>query len=529
MSLPPQPTLLFDLLKEQAGRIGQRTCLDFDERSLSFAQLDEEGDRLGAALQERGVKPGEPVMLMIGNRAEMALAYVGIARIGAVAVPINTALKGEGLAHLFRMTGATVLIAEISFVERIETALGGRGGIEQLIAVGEGRPPPDSLPWSQLLATTASIDPVAAKPGDPWAVMFTSGTTGPAKGAVIPHQMLSSLSWDATQNMGVDAASVFYTFNPLFHMNAVTYGFGTALMSGSRAVVRASFPRADLLDDLERRGATHLLATAFVLMGLLAAPRSDLDTKHSLRAIGSIGMSPEACAAFEARFKVPVMLGYGTSEAGLVAEFCRTRGVDDKSSGRPNARYEMRIVDDNGRPLTAGQVGEVVTRARQANDMMLGYYNDPAASERAWLNGWFRTGDRGYLDEEGYFFFVDRAKESIKRRGENVSSYEVEMVLMKYPGIRVVAVVPYKDALSGEEEVRAFLVLQPGAEEGFDIAALVQYCGSHMAYFMVPRYFDIEAELPRITLEKIDKLGLRGYPLSERTFDIKALGLTVRR
>lgn len=527
--LPPQPAPLFDILEEQAARIGHQTCLEFDERTLTFSQLHDEGNRIGTALQERGVKSGDPVMLMIGNRAEIAVAYVGIARIGAISVPVNTALKGVGLAHVFNMTNAAVLIAEACFVDRIEAALNGRGSIKRLVVVGDEDVPKDAERWEQLVLSGACLNQVPIRPSNPWAVMFTSGTTGPAKGAIEPHQMLSSLSWDAVQNMEVDSESIFYTFNPLFHINAVTYGFGTAIMSGSKAVIRGGFPRSDLLDDLKRRGATHMLATSFVLMGLLAAPEMDSDSNHSLKGIGSIGMSPEACARFERRFGVPVMLGYGTSEAGLVSSFCRTRSINDKSSGRPNDRYEMRIIDEFGKPLPAGQMGEVVTRARQPFDMMLGYYNDPAASNRALINGWFRTGDRGYLDQEGFFYFVDRAKESIKRRGENISSFEVEMVLMKYPGIRAVAVVPYKDTLSGEEEVRAFLILQPGMAETFDIAELVAFCGSHMAYFMVPRYFDIENDLPRITLEKIDKFKLRESPLTERTQDVKKLGLTVVR
>jgi crotonobetaine/carnitine-CoA ligase len=161
--------------------------------------------------------------------------------------------------------------------------------------------------------------------------------------------------------------------------------------------------------------------------------------------------------------------------------------------------------------------------------MMLGYYNNPEATAKAWQNDWFCTGDRGYLDQDGFFYFVDRAKESIKRRGENVSSFEVESVLMKYPGIKDAAVVPYKNVSVGDEEVRAFLVLHPNAEKTFDIAALAEYCGKHMAYFMVPRYFDIESELPRNAIEKIEKYKLRDRPLSARTVDTKTLDVAVQR
>lgn len=524
--LPPQPSLLFDLLEEQAARIGQKTCLEFDERSLTFAQLNDEGNRLGAALQERGVKQGDLVMMMLGNRAEIAIGYVGIARIGAVAVPVNPALKGEGLAHIYHVTNASVLIAETRFVERVEAALDGRGSIKHLIAVSEETPPPNSEQWAHLIATAGRINPVKVKPSDPWAVMFTSGTTGPSKGAVEPHQMFSSLTWDAVRDQEIDATSVFYNFNPLFHLNAAVYGFGTAIMSGSKSIVRAGFPRSDLLDDLKRRKVTHLMAIGFVLMGLLAAPEAASDADNSLKKVLTIGMSPEAWAEFERRFGVSLQCGYGSSESGMV---CRMEGVKAGSSGRCNDRYEMQIVDADGHPLPAGRVGEVVSRARQAFDMMLGYYNNPEATASAWQNGWFKTGDRGYLDEEGFFFFVDRVKESIKRRGENVSSFEVEAVLMKYPGIKDAAVVPYKVAAVGDEEVRAFFVLHPGAEKTFDIAELAKYCGNNMAYFMVPRYFDREYELPRNAIEKIEKYKLRDRPLTERTLDTKTLGLTVKR
>lgn len=524
--LPPQPPPLFDRLAEQAARLPDKICLEFDERSLSFGQLHAEGDRLGAALQERGVGRGDPVMMMLGNRAEIAIGYVGIARAGAVAVPVNPALKGEGLAHIFSVTQARVLIAESRYVERVEAALGGRGSIVRLIVVGDEAAPADTERWQAVIAAAGAIKPVPVAPGDPWAVMFTSGTTGPSKGAVEPHQMLSSLTWDAVHNAGIDADSVFYNFNPLFHLNAAVYGFGTAIMSGSKSIIKAGFPKGDLLDDLKRKKATHLMAISFALMGLLAAPESAADADNSLRVVLTIGMSLEAWREFERRFGVSLHCGYGSSESGLV---CRTEGVKAGSSGRCNDRYQMQIVDEAGHPLPAGQVGEIVTRARQAHDMMQGYYNNPEATARAWQDGWFKTGDRGYLDEEGFFYFVDRTKESIKRRGENISSFEVEMVMSKYPGIKDVAVVPYQNAAAGDEEVRAFLVLHPAAEKDFDIAALAEYCGRHMAYFMVPRYFDIERELPRNAIEKIEKYKLRDRPLNAGTVDTKTLGLAVRR
>jgi crotonobetaine/carnitine-CoA ligase len=524
----PQPPLMPQLLAEWAALQGDKIALQFDEVNLTYGKLDQAANYLAGALQRRGIKMGDRVAIMLANRPEIAIAYFALARLGAIAVPVNTALKGEGLAYIFRQSEPSAVIIEPSFLARVEAALGNLDTLNLLVITGPTETEISrAVQFSQLLAEQQSGDLPQIQPGDPWAIMFTSGTTGPSKGAILPHQMFASLSLNAQEFTNFTSDAVAYTFLPLYHLNAVIFCMGVAIMAGARGVIRERFPQERLLDDLRESGATHTTIPPFVALGLLARPPEPHDQVNPLRYLMTFGLSETQWVAFEQRFGVKILSAYGPTETGLICTLPLDVENKKSSSGRPHARFEVRIVDENDRPLPSGEIGEVVCRSLYPFELMQGYYNNNGATVAAWRNLWFHTGDAGWLDQDGYFYFADRLKDMIKRRGSSVSSFEVEQVLATCPGLREVAVVPYRQPDSGEEEVRAFVIAQEGVT--VDMREIISYCASRMAYYMVPRYLDLCQTLPRNPIGKLEKFKLRKEPLFATTFDRKAAGIVLER
>jgi crotonobetaine/carnitine-CoA ligase len=521
-----QPALMPEVLAAHAASSPARVALELEDRSLTYGELDAEATRLAQGLFGRGVRPGTLVVLVMGNRAEMAIAYFALSRLGAVAVPANVFLKNEGLAYIFEHSGATTAIVDASLVERVDEALRGRLELELLIVVGaEGSMPARAVAFQDVLNGPTGELPAPPGPDAPWAIMYTSGTTGPSKGAVLPQQMWATESHDAATSQAMTADSVSYTFLPLFHLNAVVFGLGAAITLGARAVIRTRFPQAELLDDLHATGATHSMLPPFVVLSMLAASSSPEDARFPLEVVGTMSMPAEPWTAFEERFGARIMVGYGLTESGSLC--VPGLGAKPGTSGRPNPRYELRVVDEYDRPLPAGQVGEIVARPRHPNEMMIRYHRMPEATAEAFRNLWLHTGDAGSLDDEGFFHFSDRTKDMIKRRGENVSSFEVEERLAVFPGVASAAVVPFRDEAVLDEEVRVFIECEPGAE--IDVTAIAEFAGEHLAYFMVPRYVDVVAQLPRNAVGKVEKFKLRSEPLHDTTFDLKASDVVVER
>jgi crotonobetaine/carnitine-CoA ligase len=357
--------------------------------------------------------------------------------------------------------------------------------------------------------------------------MFTSGTTGPAKGVVMPHQQVASAAWDAVHDLEITSRSIIYTFNPLFHLNALVFGPFAALLAGASTVIRSQFPRERLRTDLHATRATHWCPPPFVVRGLLASPPGPEDRLLALRMVATIGLLAAEIEAFEQRFGCRITGGYGSTEAGMM---CRMQTERAHVAGPPSDRCELRIVDAQGQDLPRGEVGEIWARARLPHDRMLGYYRNPEATAAAFAGEWFRTGDLGRFDADGYLVFVDRLKDSLKRRGSNISTFEVEQALATFPGVVDAAVVGTRADPTAEEEVRAFIeVADPDRRAPWDYAGLIQHCARHLAWYMVPRYVDVVGALPRTPLGKVRKSELKSLPLAPATFDVKAAGIVVER
>lgn len=520
---PPLPLVL----AQKARQNGHHVLATFDGGPLTYGSLYDQAQRLAAALAARGVGKGMPVILMLGNGPEILISLFALAYAGALAVPTNPALKGQSLAHVFATTGAVTVITEQQFLPRIQEALQESSPLNLLIIAGgpDGGKQSGAENFADLLAEHSPALAVQMDRADPWMVLFTSGTTGVSKGVTLSHQQLASTSWDVMRSLALDKRSIFYTFYPLFHLNAIVFGPLACLLADAHTIVRREFPREKLLDDLRSSKATHWAALPFLLRGLLSQTADGRAAGLSLKMITCIGVTTDEVEMFERRFGAQLVSGYGATESAMVGVPAPARLC---TAGRLNPRHQLRVVDPAGHDVATGQVGEFWIKTHDPLDRMLGYYNMPDATAAAFHDGWFKTGDLGWQDQQGYLHFTDRVKESLKRRGENVSTFEVETVLQKYPGVAGAAVVGYRPPEGGDEEVRAFLELMPGVPP-LDWAALVRHCNRHLAYFMVPRYFDVGIILPRTALGKIEKHKLKTYPLADTTFDVKASGILIER
>ena len=354
-------------------------------------------------------------------------------------------------------------------------------------------------------------------------IMYTSGTTGPAKGVLMPHAHVYLLGLGAVENLGVTPRDVYYVTLPLFHANAMFMQLYACLIAGAHAVIAPRFRASQWLSDIRRFGCT-LTNTIGVMSDFVlqqAAREDDADT--ALRLVLAVPTPPAIADVFRARFGVAMVEGYGMTECNMPLYMPRGDAPRAGTCGKPYARFfEVRVVDpDTDEPLPPGVTGEIVVRPREPFAFMAGYVGMPEKTLEAWRSFWFHTGDAGRTDEDGYFYFVDRIKDCIRRRGENVSSWEIEAVLVGHPRIAEAAAVAVPSTLpGGEDEVKACLVARAG--EIPDLAEVRAYCEERMPRFAVPRYLELLPALPRTPTEKVQKAKLRAAGVTPATWDAEA-------
>lgn len=519
---------LWTFLDRRVERTPEKTLLRFrDERQTYAAVL---GGALTAAraLYGLGVRAGDPVCLMLGNRPEYLLAWFGLARLGAVKVPINVHLKGEGLAYILAHSDARVLIVEAGLAERALAVRERAPHLRTVVVVGpDEQIPADCLAWRALQEGTGGPCPDAALPSEAVAaVLYTSGTTGPPKGVMLSHHAyLNSAQAFAAEFVGATEDDVLSTCLPLFHINAQAHTVLPAIACNATMAIGERFSASGFWSELGRQGATIFNSLAAMIPILLKQPPGPADRAHRARLTACAATPRDAWLAFEERFGVRIVEGYGLTET---AGFCVCNPRDDVrlgSMGRPMSFVEARVIDEADREVAAGVRGEIALRSRDPHAFMEGYAKMPAETATAMRGGWFHTGDLGLADPDGYLHFVDRIKQSIRRRGENISSWEVEQVVNAHPNVLESAAVGVPSDL-GEEEVKICVVPRPG--ETVEPVELIRWCEARMAYFMVPRYVDVRAELPKTATQRVEKYKLKEEGAAG-CWDREAAGYRLRR
>jgi crotonobetaine/carnitine-CoA ligase len=525
--LPFAERTLTHLLARREALAGDAELYRYEADPVTARQARERAAKLAGALAAAGVQSGDRVVVMSGNRPEMLDLFLACGWLGAMFAPLNIAAKGASLAHMLDNADPALIVAEPASLARIaasDVTFRGVRGVWSLGAV-----PPD-LRIGGVAASAVRMDaapraPTPVHPSAPLALLYTSGTTGPAKGVLCSHAQFYWWAVLASRLLEHRQSDTLYTVLPLFHTNALN-AFAQALLSGARFVFGARFSASSYWREVGESGATVVYLLGTMAQILLDRPPAPNDRAHRARVTLAPGASPGQVARFQERFGIKVVDGYGSTETNLV--LANTLGGDHPGTmGRVVELFEVAIVDDDDQPVPDGTPGEMLVRNREPFLMANGYFRNPEATVAAWRNLWFHTGDRIVRDPDtGIYRFLDRKKDAIRRRGENISSYEVEQALESHPDVATAAAIGVPSPL-GEEEVMAFIVPRAGAAP--DPVAIVRHVETRLAYFAVPRYLEFIPELPLTDNGKIRKFALRARGLGPATWDREAAGIVLQR
>ncbi len=478
-----------------------------------------------AGLQKVGVSEGDAVLVWLPNRPEIINAWFAINYIGASYAPVNTAYRGDLLAHVIKNSGAKILIAHRDLISRLSDI--DLAKLELVISIGDL--PQISLPV--LLKNSEILDDhpdnvLVTRDIMPWdtaAIIYTSGTTGPSKGVKCSYFHFYNVG---TLAVGfIDSSERCFINMPLFHIGAAGGVFGSLVRQASIGVVDG-FSTSDFWNQLRELDCQVMCGMVGSVIAFLSKrPSSDDDKDNPLRRVVVAPINSQVIQLAK-RHNFEYFTGFGMTEAPmpLISEIGTV--LEGGYCGRPRDGVECRVVDENDIEVPSGRVGELIIRSDHPWAMNHGYVSNADATVKAWRNGWFHTGDAFTKDEDGRFYFVDRMKDAIRRRGENVSSQEVEMTVLQFPGVLDVAAIPIP---AEEDEDEVMVVIQPKVGEVIQPVALIEFLIPRMAHFMVPRYVRFLKELPKTPTNKVQKKILRDDGLTLDTWDREGAGIVLKR
>ncbi len=500
---------------------------DLEGASLTYASLWEGALAAGGGFRKLGVGRQEYVLLMLDNHADFILAWLGLCAIAAVEVPVNTAYKGVMLSYIANNSGARTMVIDDRYCGRLAAVAGELKSLQTVVVRGgKGADLPQGrfrvIPWEEV----ANAKPVEAEPVNPWdlvAVMYTSGTTGPSKGVMVPHA--HGFVYCHPGRSGVlDPDDVTMCNLPLFHIGGQWAAVYSAFIKQGGVVVFDRFRATTFWEDVRKYGCTSVLLLGARANFLYRQPPRDDDAQNPLRYVSMVPVIPEV-EDFARRFGVVIGTGYGLTE-GASPLAAPLGEVVPGGCGRLGPGWEARLVDEHDMDVKPGEVGELLLRPKEPWMTMAGYHGMPEKTAEAFRNLWLHTGDALYQDETGQFFFVDRRKDAIRRRGENVSSFEVESAVNSHPAVLESAAIAVPSEHT-EDDIKVVVVLKPGAK--LDYAEFIRYLVDRMPYFMVPRYVEVVNEIPKTPTEKMRKEELRKAGITPGTWDREAAGIKVTR
>jgi long-chain acyl-CoA synthetase len=492
---------LASILTESAARDGGHAALRLDDAELSYSQLDGASAHIAGLVAAHGVSPGDRVGIMLPNVPHFAACYYGVLRAGGIVVPMNVLLKRREVAFYLGDSGAKLLFAWHGFAEDAQAGASEAGAECVLVTPGE---------FEEVVgAASPMVDVADTTDGDTAVILYTSGTTGTPKGAELTHGNLSRNAQVALSLFGLGDEAVVLGALPLFHSFGQTCAMNGTIAEGGTLTLIPRFDPGKALEIIQRDRVNVFQGVPTMYGALLHHPdRSSYDTSTlRLCVSGGSAMPVELMRGFEDAFGCKILEGYGLSETSPVASFNHPdRERKPGSIGTPVDGVEMKVVDDSGREVPQGEVGEIVIRG---HNVMRGYWNRPDASAEAIRDGWFHSGDMATVDEDGYFFIVDRKKDMIIRGGYNVYPREIEEVIYEHPAVREAAVIGVPDDQYGEE-VGAAIALKDGAEVSTD--ELREFVKRQVAAYKYPRRIWLVEELPKGPTGKILKREIEPPP-----------------
>ena len=536
--------VLPEILKRRATEHPDRDFLKFGKGDwISYGQVNADSNRVANALIARGVQPGESVSVMLANCAEFLPVWFGILKAGAVMSSINTAYKGDFLAHTINLVDSKKLIIADTWLDRLDTITPRLGKLEHVIVMATDAPtePAPKLPnepMSALMeASDAEPEGVEYKWTDDARIMFTSGTTGLSKGVIKQHAadyfsgrgLLEGIRVLQGKSLDDLKDETFFSCLPLFHSNAQVLTGYPALIAGARVAYVERFSSSQFWQQVVDAGATIFNSIGAVSYFIYNTPETELDKTNTVHTVFAAPAPKDIYTQFEERFGVKFIEGYGLTETGMATYMDPTLPGVPGSMGKANPGYEVTIVEPGtDRPLPPNTPGEIVVDMRIPNIVMRAYYGMPEKTAEDFRNLKLHTGDLGRMDEDGYFYFMDRVKDYIRRRGENVSSMEVERQVSNHPNIKEAAAIGVKadEGASSEDEIMIVCIPEGDAP---DPVELTHWLAKEMPYFMVPRYVRFVSELPKTPTERVQKNKLRDEGITPDTFDRDAAGIKISR
>ena len=523
-ALGPQSTVT-GILREAVANCPDAPFIEFrDGTRASYREFNQRSNALARGLIEQGVKPGDAMGAMLDTNLDCVLSWFAANKAGAIWVPFNTALKGEFLRHQVVNAGARVILAESDYAERL---LGIENKIDCIDAVYvRGELPDVDLgrirlhPLDNLCTAQDSDLPECNKPSDLSMLIYTSGTTGPSKGCMISHNYAANMAQLSRESADRGPEDVNWSCLPMFHLNATsTTVLATALTRG-RCYFMPRFSLSGFWDSIEASGATvvNIIGQMVPLIANLDDNKAAKNCFGQVRAVMALPFDEALQETWRKRFGITIAGAncYGLTEASLMTHLKAGEYAKPGSSGKRNEYFDVMIVDDDFKELPPGQAGEVVCRPRRPHIMFEGYWKNPEKTLEIMEGLWLHSGDIARFDKEGFFYFVDRKKDYLRRGGENISSYELEVALQVHPAVKEVAVHSVPSELS-EDEVKATVVLNDGAS--ISEAELCRWSIDQLPYYAVPRYIEFRSFLPINPLNKVMKYELRDEGITERTWD----------
>ncbi|HZQ77940.1 MAG TPA: AMP-binding protein [Acidimicrobiia bacterium] len=526
------PVSMTGFLERNAADRPDRVALWVDGATVTHREMLERSVALANGYHGIGLGAGDVVAAFMANGFEHAYSWHACWHLGTGHVPINVNMSGDFLRHQLVTSGARAVVADPALVPRIVELGDAVPALEHLIVRG-GAGDAAGLDTGRFKATTTAdllasdrdrvhgdraVDQSALN-----AIIFTGGTTGPSKAAAMSRGYVMAMMETMARMWRFDGECSFYQPTPMFHINAAANCIMLPTLTGGRGNSQSAFSASGFWDAARECGATHTSIFGPLYLMLWAQPPRDDDADNPVRI--STGYAPaELRDPFQRRFGIKILNIYALSEALPVT----LDDYDDPgpagTSGRPNPDFDVRIFDDDDEEVPAGEPGEIVLRPRRPWVMFSGYHNHPQATVETWRNLWFHTGDIGRFDADGYLVFVDRKADYLRRRGVNISCWDVEQAIVRHPAVADVAVIGVPSEL-GEQEVKACLVLRPGAE--FDPVEFLDFCSAAMPHFAVPRFIDVVDALPRSPVGRVTKQPLRQRGNTAETLDREAMGYVV--
>jgi len=521
------------IVEDKARRYPDHIVFQFRDDPITLEEFNARINQAANGFLELGVKHGDKVAIMLPNNPEFLYVWFGLNKIGACEVPVNVALKGQGLAYQMVQSDCVALVADLQYLDRLEGVAGDLEAIRHIVytdSAGTGSALP-SWPGFEHLSYAEFSDRSQDSPGvtvhysDLASILYTSGTTGVSKGVMFSHHYWYDIWAESVRYARYTEDDVLYTGLPFFHGNAQGITVGPAILADAKAVIVDRFSASRLWDDCRRWECTEANYIGGIIPILLKQDEQENDADNPVRLMVGAAAPQDEWHAFQDRFNTKILEVYGMTECYccLVSPYDEPRAG---ACGKTITGWDVRIVDDDDNECEPGSLGEFIARSNKMFVGSTGYYNKPEATLELFKNGWIHTGDLGRMDEDGYFFFVDRKKQAIRRRGENISSFEVESIVSSHEAVLESAVVGVPSDL-GEEEVKAVVVLKEG--QSVTEEELIRWCEPRMAYFAIPRYIAIRDAMPKTPSERVEKFKLKNEGITEDCWDREAEGVELAR